>query len=100
MLGGISADIKSILKNQDDHQRRDDARHTETQALVEELRQHVNHEVELIEGRLAAVERRLEHDEVKSKTRWGMIAGIGSAIASAMGLVVLFFSGALNRWFS
>jgi hypothetical protein len=74
---------------------------------IENLTRHVNHEIELLEARIAGDEERLEqielkqtHDEVKSGVRWKMISAIGGGLASFIGLVVLFFSGALNKWFN
>jgi|SRR6185437_4205539 len=84
-IGGLKSDVKSILKNQDDHQRRDDTRHDETQAQVVTLSTHVNHENEKMDKRITA----LEESHKSGKARAKLLFEIGSVILALSGTLVL-----------
>ena len=80
-LGRIEATLNRVEEGQD------------------ELRRHVNHEVDLLQERMGKIEVKQDRDEVRESAHWKMLTAIGGAITFIVSIAALLLSGAWHDLF-
>ena len=98
-IGRLQATTEQVAANQHDHQYRDDARHDETQRLISQLTEHVNHENELMVDRLESLERAREASKARRHQIIKALEYGGGLLAFIIGNVILFLSGTYEHFF-
>ena len=104
-IGKLQTLGEQIAQNQRDHQARDDERHTETQSMIVQLTQHVNHENQAMAARVKDIEiENAEWDKTEAERKahvkgmWRMVGAIGGTVAFFLNAIILLVSGVLNAW--
>ena len=106
LLGKLQGSVDSISQNQAAHQMRDDARHTETQGLIVDLTKHVNHENDLMNQRIAAIEKEnadfdkdAAEDAAHRRGMWKVAALVTTAVGFGVTTFAISFANSIPGWF-